>query len=388
MYPDLSYLFHDLFGSSTDNWLAVFKTFGVFLALAFLSSGYVLYLELRRKEDEGLLQPRKITSIINKASVIREAVISGLIGFFLCFKAPYIYQNFADFKIDPASLVFSGKGNILIGLLGGIAFAAYNYFAGMKNKDFGVRKEYNLYPSHRVYDITGVAAISGIAGARLFSIFENMDAFIKDPIGQLFSGSGLTIYGGLIVAFVVVFIYVKKIGIRPIHVMDAVAPALVIGYMVGRMGCQFSGDGDWGIVNDAPKPSWFIFPDWAWSFDYGRNVLNRGVPMEDCVGAYCNHLVPGVFPTPVYEIIASAIIFGILWFLRKRLKVAGMLFFVYAFLNGLERFFIEDIRVNDTYDFMGFDWSLSKFIALAYMIVGLAGFSFLWQKRKEFQSAS
>ena len=76
----------------------------------------------------------------------------------------------------------------------------------------------------------------------------------------------------------------------------------MMGYGVGRMGCQFSGDGDWGIVNEAPKPSWFIFPDWAWAYEYPHNVLNEGVRMVNCVGNHCMKLSPPVYPTPIYEI--------------------------------------------------------------------------------------
>ncbi|MBK8832882.1 MAG: prolipoprotein diacylglyceryl transferase [Saprospiraceae bacterium] len=118
-------------------------------------------------------------------------------------------------------------------------------------------------PHHRIGDITILAAISGIIGARLFSIIEseeNIKAFIKDPLDQLLSGSGLAIYGGLILAFITVYWYIYRKGMKPIHVMDAVAPALIMGYGVGRLGCQFSGDGDWGIVNTAPAPGWWFLP--------------------------------------------------------------------------------------------------------------------------------
>ena len=236
-------------------------------------------------------------------------------------------------------------------------------------------------PHQRVGDITIVAAISGILGARLFSILENFGDFIQDPIGQLFSGSGLTIYGGLILAFIVVTWYVRKKGITPIHVMDAAAPALIVGYAVGRMGCQLAGDGDWGIVNAAAVPDWFFLPDWLWSFDYPRNVLNEGVLMENCVGRYCHRLDPPVYPTPAYEIIMGAVIFIILWMLRKKAKVAGTIFFVYVLLNGVERFIIENIRVNPRYTFLGIELSQAQYIALGLVAVGAIGLYQLYRKK-------
>ena len=382
MYPDLSYIMHDIFGSEPDNVFAIFKTFGLFLALAFLGSAYVLYLEFKRKETEGLFLPRETTQTLDQSNAIKGSIINALIGFFIFFKAPFVYENFSDFKVDPASMVFSGKGSILPGLIGLVLFGAYSYYSSIKHEHFGKILKFKTYPSERIADITMVAAISGIFGARLFSIFENMDGFWQDPIGTLFSGSGLTVYGGLIVGTIVVYWYVKSIGLKPIHVMDAAAPAIIIGQLIGRMGCQFSGDGDWGIVNAADKPSWFVFPDWAWSYSYPRNVLNRGEAIPDCIGNYCNQMVPGVYPTPIYEVLAYALIFGLLWYLRKRTNIPGILFFMFLIPSGLARFFVENIRVNDRYDVLGFQWSLSQAIAVGFVLIGIAGTVYLWNKSK------
>jgi prolipoprotein diacylglyceryltransferase len=184
--------------------------------------------------------------------------------------------------------------------------------------------------------------------------------------------------------------------------MDAVAPSLIIGYAVGRLGCQFAGDGDWGIVNELSKPGWFILPDWAWAYDYPHNVINSmnldpvtgnsfygGEMIPDCGGVvavggaepeHCTRLADKVFPTPLYEAFLSFLIFAILWMLRKRVKITGMLFFIYLIFNGIERFFIEGIRVNEHYNILGVNWSMSQFIALGLFLIGLMGF--LWLKNK------
>ena len=382
MYPDLSYFFHDLIGTAPDNAFSVIKTFGLFLAFAFVTSAYTLYLEFKRREESGVFAPSIITKSFDKKYLIKNMIINGLIAFFFGLKLPYIFQNFDSFKANPASIVFSTKGNLLIGLIAAMAFACYYYFAEQKSEYFGKLIKERVWPSQRISDITIVAAISGILGARLFSIFENMEGFISDPLGTLFSGSGLTIYGGLILAFVVVYWYVNKVGIRPIEMMDAVAPALVVGYGVGRMGCHFSGDGDWGIVNESDKPAWFLLPDSFWSYSYPRNVLREGVEMSDCLGQYCRELSPSVFPTPIYEIIACTIIFVVLWSLRKRIKIPGVIFFIYLTLNGVERFFIEQIRVNERYDLLGLNWSLSQTIAFIFIIMGASGVLYLMKSKR------
>lgn len=383
MYPDLSYIISDIFGTQPDNVFAIFKTFGLLLALAFLGSAYILYLEFKRKEAEGIFLPSERSETMDQKSAIQSALINGLIGFFIFFKAPYVYENFANFKVDPASMVFSSHGTVLTGIIGLILFSGYSYWAATKHEHFGKIVKYKTYPSERIADITMVAALSGIFGARLFSIFENMEGFWEDPFGTLFSGSGLTVYGGLIMGTIVVYWYVKRIGIKPIHVMDTAAPAIIVGQLIGRLGCQFSGDGDWGIINDAPKPSWFIFPDWAWSYSYPRNVLNQGEAIPDCIGKYCNQLVPGVYPTPIYEVTAYALIFFLLWYLRKRVKIPGMLFFIFLIPSGLARFFVEIIRKNDRYGFLGLNWSLSQTIAVGFVIIGIIGCLFLWNRSQQ-----
>lgn len=382
MYPNLSYLFHDLFGSARDNAFSVVQMFGLFFGLAFFSAAYIVYIELKRKEKDGLLHPVKRSETIGNGATIGEMISNGLFGFILGFKVPAIVNDFEAFKIDAAGVVFSGTGNWLIGLLGGAVMVAYTYWQGQKAllpQPKVVTKD--IYPSQRIGDITIIAAIFGIGGAKLFSILENLDSFWRDPLGQLFSGSGLTVYGGLIIAFAANYIYVRRHKIHPIHVMDAFGPALILGYAVGRFGCQLSGDGDWGVVNELAKPGWFFLPDWAWSFDYPHNVLNEGVALDGCTDRYCRKLSPNVFPTPIYEIIVSVIIFVVLWALRKKVKWAGFIFFLYAILMSIERFFIEFIRVNPRYDFLGFDLSQAQFISMGIFVAGIVGMIYWYRRR-------
>jgi prolipoprotein diacylglyceryltransferase len=151
-------------------------------------------------------------------------------------------------------------------------------------------------------------------------------------------------------------------------------PTMMFAYAAGRVGCQVSGDGDWGIVNLKPKPfSWL--PDWLWAYNYPHNVIGEGVPIKGCTGPYCNQLIPPVYPTPLYEIIVCLGLFFLLWFSRKKIKVSGQLFGLYLFLNGLERFFIEMIRVNTRYDFLPFKPTQAELIALLLIISGILVFT-------------
>ncbi|HRG68750.1 MAG: prolipoprotein diacylglyceryl transferase [Saprospiraceae bacterium] len=381
MWPDFSYILHSLIGTEPDNAFSIIKTFGFFLGIAFIASASLLYLELKRKEEQKLIFGKTETIVIYKPLDWQELLIQAFINFIIFYKLGYIFRHFGQFKIDPAAIIFSLKGNFISGCAAFILTAAYLYYKMSNEKDKTIKTaEQFIHPYQRITNITIVAAAYGLIGSKLFSVLENWSSFIKDPLGEFFSGSGLTIYGGLILAFIMVYRYVSKRGIQPIHMMDAVAPSLMIGYCIGRMGCHFSGDGDWGIVNELSKPSWFIFPDSWWANSYAHNVLNEGVSIPTCQWRYCNELYPKVFPTPLYEIILAGIITIILWLLRTKLHRAGLLFFIYCFLNGLERFFIEFIRVNPRYHLAGFDLSMAQVIAVGLIVTGIGGFFFYWKK--------
>lgn len=386
MYPDLSYLFHDLLGSAPDNWLSVFKTFGVFLILAFLISAYFLRQELKRKEEEGLLHGIAEKVKIGYPATWGQIIQNAIFGFILGYKLPYILQHFDEFRPDPASILLSTKGTMLWGLVGAALFGFLRYWDHRKRQlAKPIIKEEIVLPHQRIGDITILAAISGLVGARLFSIIEseeNLKAFFNDPLDQLLSGSGLAIYGGLFLAFLAVYSYVKRKGMKPIHVMDAAAPPLMMGYAVGRLGCQFSGDGDWGITNTSAPPSWWFLPDWAWSYQYPHNVLNEGVQIEGCIWQYCHQLADGVYPTPIYETFFSLIIFGILWALRKRIRIAGMIFFLYVFLNGVERFFIEKIRTNPDIEIFGIHATQAEYVSFLLILTGLVGMLIVYLRRE------
>jgi prolipoprotein diacylglyceryltransferase len=406
MYPDLSYLLHDLFGTNLDNAFSIIKTFGFMLALAFLGSGWIVKKELKRYEEEGKLQPLKKQISEIAGFNLTEFIINTAITFIIGGKIPFIAQNFSEFKADPASVLFSKSGNWAIGIIAAMAYAAYYYFSKKGKPTTPVVKDVIIHPYQKSADIVIVSAISGVLGARIFSIFENLDGFAKDPIGTLFSGSGLTVYGGVIVGFIVVYWYIKKFGIKPIHMMDISGMAILVGLTIGRLGCQLSGDGDWGIVASA-QPEWWFLPDWSWAYDYPNNVGNddmllsdcnqsayndalriRGNSVEDaceagCGYRYCHKLAAAVFPTPIYEIVLYSLGFGILWLLRKRIQIAGILFFLYMIYNGIVRFYIEKIRVNDKYEMLGFNWSQAQYISIAFILIGIIAIGILIRNHKK-----
>ena len=175
-------------------------------------------------------------------------------------------------------------------------------------------------PVDWAYEIGFSALLGGIVGARLNYVVEHWDEVSDELLGNVFSGSGLTWYGGAIGGAIGVFIWARYRGYLTTALLDVCAPALALGYAVGRIGCQLSGDGDYGQEWDGP---------WAMAYPDGT------VPTEE-----------EVHPTPVYETLAMGGVAYGLWRLRNRLT-GGLLFALYLVLSGLERFLVEFIRLNE-----------------------------------------
>lgn len=407
MYPDLSYIFHDLFGTQPDNWTSIFKTFGLLLACALLAAGWVLKKELVRLEQEGKISATK-QKVKTASTSVADIITNGLIALFFGSKIPYIIGNFPEFQSDPAGLVFSAKGSWSIGVLIGAAVAIYLYLNSKKESAGPSVKEVMVSPHEKTSDIVILAGLSGVIGAKLFSVFENLPALAKDPMGVLFSGSGLNVLGGVIVATVIVIWYIKKLKINPWYVMDIGGMGILVGYAVGRLGCQLSGDGDWGIVASAIPDAWFL-PDWMWSYDFPNNVAQSGGLVEGCSEEaykaaykpgiseeercatacgirYCHQLTQPVYTTSVFETIFWFGGFLMLWMVRKKIQIAGILFFLYMIYNGIMRYLIEEIRVNDVSSFLGVDMSQAQKISIFFILGGVIGILWLIRRNRMLQT--
>ncbi len=384
MFPNLYYAVEGLTGWSPPDFFRVIQTFGLFMGLAFLVAGYFLYMELRRKSGEGLITPTKRTLIVGRAPQLSDMLGPLIFGFILGFKGVYIFLNYNTFINNPQEVILSGTGNFPGGLLFAAAFAAYRYWQLKRNQlDQPKKTEELVYAHQQTGDFVILCAIAGVAGAKLFSVFETWEAFMRDPAGVFFSGSGLNFYGGLIVAAIVGIWYARRMNVKPLYLMDAVAPALMIGYGVGRLGCHFSGDGDWGIVNNNPMPGWLSFlPEWVWAYDYPNNVIREGIPIEDCQTTYCFKLEEPVYPTPIYETAMAVVITSFLWVMRRRITIHGMLFFLYLSLQAVERFLIEKIRVNEKYQMFGIESTQAEFIAVLLFFTSIGGMIYLYRRSR------
>lgn len=429
MYPNLYYLLKSWFGL---DWplARIVNMFGFFVAIAFVGAAWVLTRELKRKEAAGLLSPTEEMIVVGRPATITELIVNFVIGFLFGYKIIGFFVLGAAAYDDPQAYILSSQGNFI----GGIALGGILAFLKWREKHRQElpkpeERKVRIYPHDRVGDIVIIAVVFGFAGAKIFHILENWQDFTRDPLSYL-SFSGLTFYGGLIVAGVAVYRYARKYNITFKHLLDAFAPTMMIAYALGRIGCQVAGDGDWGILNSAyvsnpqgkvmltdttqfrmalernaieyrsqfgsldqvphksvKAPS--FLPTWTVAYNYPNNVLREGTPFPDCTGdtQFCRFLPVPVFPTPFYETVACLILFGGLIFLRRRIHFAGGLFAVYLVMNGIERFLVETIRVNTKYDILGIHPSQAELISAALFISGIV-LAFYWKRKAGSENGS
>ncbi len=368
MFPTVSHFIEYLFGVQVP---LPFNTFGVFVALAFVAGYWAFTKEFKRKEALGILHPVKKLITIGKPASIVELASNAVFGFLIGYKLVYALLNYKLFVADAQVVLLSTQGSILGGLFFAGLFAYWDYQEKNKVKlDKPKTVEVTQHPHELMGNLIVWAAVWGFLGAKIFDNLEHWDTFVADPIGGLLSFSGLTFYGGLICGGAAVLYIARKNGIKPLHMLDIGGPGMMLAYSVGRIGCHMSGDGDWGITNLNPKPfSWL--PDWLWAYKYPNNVANEGVPIPGCVGKFCNELALPAYPTPLYEVIVCFGLFMILWTIRDRIKLPGMMFGIYLMMNGVERFFIELIRVNTKYNVSGIQFTQAELISCLMFLSGL-----------------
>ena len=166
-----------------------------------------------------------------------------------------------------------------------------------------------------------------------------------------------------------------------LQIADCFAPILMLAYSIGRMGCQLAGDGCWGVKNEHSHP---FLPDWIWSNQYIGAI--HGQPYTDINdnGFYekGTDIIFAVFPTSIYETIICFICFLFLWFIRKKIKIAGMLFSIYLMLNGIERFFIEKIRVNPSIS-DSIQFTQAQVVGIILFMIGLIGALYLIKRKND-----
>jgi phosphatidylglycerol:prolipoprotein diacylglycerol transferase len=219
------------------------------------------------------------------------------------------------------------------GIAFGLAFVACGLILARRLQEIGKPRDW-------AYEIVFSALVGGLVGARVDYLVQNYDKVSDDLLGNIFSGSGLVWLGGLLGGALGVCIWAWRRGFLGVALLDLCAVPLALGYGIGRIGCQLSGDGDYGTASNLP---------WAMSYPDGT------VPTD-----------VKVHPTPVYETLAMGAVALLLWQLRDRVR-PGVLFALYLVLAGIERLLVEFIRRNDD---LALGLTLPQLISVGMIVAG------------------
>ena len=184
--------------------------------------------------------------------------------------------------------------------------------------------------------------LGGIGGAKVLFLVQNvtLSEILSDPLRYL--SSGLTFYGGLIGALILIGLVVWWRKVSYWAVTDSIAPGLVLAYGIGRIGCLLVGD-DYGIPSNLP---------WAMAFPQGAPPTTERV-----------------HPAQVYDTLLMIGLFLFLWKIRKKERPNGWLSSVMFILLGIERFFIEFIRNTSPSFIPGL--SQAQLISVGIIILGV-----------------
>ena len=243
------------------------------------------------------------------------------------------------------------------GLMMALGFLAADYVIRLECIRRGLDPEYSS-------SIVIVAAVAGLVGSRVYAILDDLPTYLADPKSMIFSGSGFVFYGGMIGGLIGAYLVSRWYRIGLGVTMDMCGPALAIGQAIGRIGCQLSGDGDWGLPSTLP-----------WAMSYPKAIVGWN---SDTVLKLDDHyrLVSGYFPgvrvhpAPIYETILYVGVFTILWSMRRTSHPAGRIMYWYLLLGGAARFIVEFWRINPRVFYM---LSEAQLIAIGMMVIGGVG---------------
>ncbi|MCB0833988.1 MAG: prolipoprotein diacylglyceryl transferase [Bacteroidetes bacterium] len=251
--------------------------------------------------------------------------------------------------------IFGGIPVHSFGLMLAIAFLTSSYLLKMLFKRSGFKEDV-------AEQIVLMAAVSGLIGSKLYYLlFEAFDRFMRHPIDMLFSGAGLTWYGGFVLAMATIIFILRRNKMPILRSIDLISVPLALGYGIGRIGCHLAGDGDYGLPYNG-----FL----ATNYSHGVVPPSQAFAGSEIAQNYPNGIVPDntlCHPTPLYETFLGVLIFAVLWYSTKKKLPAGFQISAYFIMGGLARFSVEFLRLNPK---IGLGFSAAQWISLVMIFIG------------------
>ena len=220
-------------------------------------------------------------------------------------------------------------------------------------------------PVGRFYDLCYYVVLSALLGSRLLYVLLDLRQFLAKPakIFAIWEG-GLVFYGGVILALLVAFLFIRRHHLPWRPTLDALALGMPVGQFFGRIGCFMAGC-CYGAPADLP---------WAVSFANPQSLCPIREPLH---------------PAQLYEALLAVGMFGVLLRLRTRKSFDGQMLLAYFAMAGLARFVVEFFRHPQ--DYRGpvlWGWMpLTQFVALGLALgCGALLLYFSRRARKQLQA--
>ena len=232
--------------------------------------------------------------------------------------------NIGEFKIDPVAIRIGDNFEIRwygILIVTGIILAFL--YACYRAKQEGISFDHML-------DITLFTVVFAVIGARAYYVLTSLDQYdsFLDMIA-IWNG-GLAIYGGIIAGAITIFVVCKIKKLSVLKMLDAAAPAVMIGQIIGRWGNFCNGEAFGGVVAE-DSPLYF---------------LRMGISPHNIEGV---NGMAYVHPTFFYESMWNLIGFTLIHFLYKKKKFDGQIVLMYITWYGFGRMLIEGLRTDSLY---------------------------------------
>ena len=228
--------------------------------------------------------------------------------------------------------IFSYGAMVALGFLGATLWAYYQ--SNQQHKDNTINPTYTP-TTEQILSLILTIIITAMIGARVFYIIQFWPQF-QDNYWQILNlrGGGLVFYGGLITGIPALVLFCKKNQLSILQVLDLAAPATMLGYAIGRLGCLLNGC-CYGQRCNLP-----------WAIQFPHDSVTR-------------------HPTQIYSSLVAFILFTILWHIYCHKKYSGQVIYWALISHSIYRFCIEFLRENPLY----YNLSSAQWIAILIIVI-------------------
>jgi phosphatidylglycerol---prolipoprotein diacylglyceryl transferase len=213
--------------------------------------------------------------------------------------------------------------------------------------------------SQQIMDLSFLLIISGIVGSRIVYILMNISYYIANPMDmfKLWQG-GLVFSGGLLVAIIAGYFYIRRHKLNILSIGDVFAPSIAIGQAIGRIGCFMAGC-CYGRPTSVP---------WSVTFTNPHSFAPLNIPLH---------------PTQLYDVLSNLVIFIILLILRPWKKFNGQVIIWFLIMHSTARLYIERFRGDDRGILPGTGWTMTQFIAILILVSAISALFYLRSRDKK-----